>query len=72
MFVVLTYHYVFGFLGKVYAMSLDTDVEVDDCISVTNNNLLKMSLIETSHQNICLPVKDSSKYYSNIINLHVT
>lgn len=53
-------------------MTLNTDVEVDDCISITNDNLLKMSLIESSHQNICLPVKDSSEYNSNRIYFHVT
>lgn len=50
------------FLGKVYAISLDTRVGVEDCLSITNNNLLQMSLIQLSCQSICLPAKDSSKF----------
>jgi len=52
--------YVFIFSGQVYAIALNTEVGVEDCISISNNNLLQMSLIESSYQNICLPKKDSS------------
>jgi len=64
--------------GKVYAVSLNTHFEIEDRITITNNNLLQMSLIPSSCQNICLPAKDSritldlkelkfnSKYYQRI------
>ncbi|VVC28368.1 Ribonuclease P, Rpp40 [Cinara cedri] len=45
--------------GKVYAISLNTNVDVDDCISITNCNLLQMSLTHSSCQYMCLPSKDS-------------
>lgn len=47
------------FLGNVCAISLNTQIGVEDCISITNN-ILQMSLIESSYQNLCLPAKDSS------------
>lgn len=52
--------FVLIFLGKIYAVSLNTQVEVEDCISITKNNTLQMSLIQSSIQNMCLPSKDSS------------
>ncbi|CAH1716559.1 unnamed protein product [Aphis gossypii] len=45
--------------GNVYAISLNTHIDAEDCISITNSNLLQMSLIQSSYQSICLPVKDS-------------
>lgn len=45
--------------GNVYAISLNTHIDAEDCISITNNNLLQMSLIQSSYQNMCLPAKDS-------------
>jgi len=52
----------FNYLGKIYAISLNTRIDAEDCISITNNNLLQMSLIQSSYQNICLPAKDSSNF----------
>jgi len=68
----------FNCLGNVYAISLNTRIDAEDCISITNSNLLQMSLIQSSYQNICLPVKDSSKFifwlylYIFILNLYLT
>lgn len=61
LFIVIIYYLIFFyFSGKVYAISLNAHIDVEDCISI-NNNLLKMSLIQSSIQNICLPTKDSSE-----------
>lgn len=58
--------YLFYILGKVFALSLNTPINIEDSISITNNNLLQMSLIQSSLQNMCLPSKDSSNYIINI------
>lgn len=48
-------------LGNVHAISLNTRIGTEDCISITNSNVLQMCLIQTSYQNMCLPAHDSSE-----------
>ncbi|XP_050429587.1 ribonuclease P protein subunit p40-like [Adelges cooleyi] len=56
--------------GNVEAISLNTRIGLDDCISITNDNFLHMSLTKNSYQSICLPVNDS-KIVLNLKDLSV-
>ncbi|XP_050527202.1 uncharacterized protein LOC126897547 isoform X2 [Daktulosphaira vitifoliae] len=46
--------------GNIQAVSLNTRIGVDDCMSISKNNLLQMFLLKNSYQNICLPVHGSN------------
>ncbi|XP_050527195.1 ribonuclease P protein subunit p40-like isoform X1 [Daktulosphaira vitifoliae] len=56
--------------GNIQAVSLNTRIGVDDCMSISKNNLLQMFLLKNSYQNICLPVH-GSRITLNLIELDV-